>query len=85
MRRVWGKPGEMKVASNIYERYWADFSLYWGGWIYGQTFTTISPVLTGLGSDLEEADLIAVGKSVEVLLSRGGIPILTIEEIEWPF
>jgi len=36
MRRIWGRPGEMTIASNLYEKYWADFSLYWGGWIYAQ-------------------------------------------------
>src|SRR5580704_10649495 len=29
MRRIWGTPGEMTISSNNYERYWADFSLYW--------------------------------------------------------
>jgi len=85
LRRVWGEPGRMAVSSNFYQRYWADFSLYWGGWMYAQTFLTIPPILTGLESDLEDTEILAVDKAVRVLLSRGGIPILTIEEIAWPF
>jgi hypothetical protein len=85
MRRIWGRPGEMTISSNNYERYWADFSLYWGGWIYSLVFLRIAPALTGTKRDLEDSKLVEFDKAAKTLLGGGGIPILTIEEIAWPF
>jgi hypothetical protein len=81
MRLVWGKPGEVRVASNFFDRYWGDFSLYWGGWIYAQTFVAISPVLTDMSTDLGADELAMFEAAVKTLVSGGGIPILTHAEV----
>lgn len=85
MRRVWGRPGQMTIGSNTYERYWADFSLYWGGWIYSQVFIEIVQVLAQVNYEIPESELAKFQRSAELLVSRGGIPILTVEEVSWPF
>lgn len=84
MRRVWGKPGKMEVAADFFERYWAEFAIYWGGWIFGQTFALVGPELTSLSEDFEEYDLAPFERAVKALLRKGGIPIITVEEIAWP-
>ncbi|MBZ5521734.1 MAG: DUF5677 domain-containing protein [Acidobacteriia bacterium] len=81
MRLVWGKPGEVRVASNFFDRYWGDFSLYWGGWIYAQTFVAISPVLTDMSTDLRQEELATFEAAVKTLVSGGGVPILTQAEV----
>jgi hypothetical protein len=85
LRRIWGKPGRMSVTSNNYERYWADFALYWGGWIFSQTFSLTAPELTHSDDEADVFDPTDFAKSAMLLLSKGGIPILTVEEIAWPF
>jgi len=81
MRLVWGKPGEVRVASNFFDKYWGDFSLYWGGWIYAQTFVAISPVLTDMSTDLGAEELAMFEAAVKTLVSGGGIPILTHADV----
>ena len=81
MRLVWGRPGEIRVASNFFDRYWGDFSLYWGGWIYAQTFVAISQVLADMSTDLGPEELATFEAAVKTLVSKGGVPILTRAEV----
>jgi hypothetical protein len=82
MRRIWGKPGSMKVSSKTFERYWAAFSLYWGGWLYSLTF--VESLLILQKPDIEEETITAIQQAVIKIKSRGAIPILTTEEVFWP-
>jgi hypothetical protein len=82
LRRIWGRPGSMKVSSQTFERYWAAFSLYWGGWIYSLTF--IESLLILQEPEIADETVIALQEAALKIKSRGAIPILTAEEVYWP-
>ena len=82
VRRVWGRPGLMKISSETFERYWAAFALYWGGWLYGLTFMECLLILGE--PDIEDATVDAIGKAEELIKSQGAMPILTTQEVFWP-
>jgi hypothetical protein len=82
LRRVWGKPGSMKISSQTFERYWAAFSLYWGGWLYSLIF--VESLLILQEPDIADETVIALQEAALKIKSRGAIPILTREEVYWP-
>jgi hypothetical protein len=82
LRRIWGRPGSMKISSQTFERYWAAFSLYWGGWLYSLTFA--ESLLIVQEPDIPDETLIAFQEAALKIKSRGAIPILTREEVYWP-
>jgi hypothetical protein len=82
LRRVWGKPGSMKVSSKTFERYWAAFSLYWGGWLYSLTF--VESLLILQEPDIVDEAIVSLQEAALKIKSRGAIPILTAQEVYWP-
>jgi hypothetical protein len=82
LRRIWGKPGSMKISSQTFERYWAAFSLYWGGWLYSLTF--VESLLILREPDIADEAVISLQEAALKIKSRGAIPILTAEEVYWP-
>lgn len=82
LRRVWGRPGSMRVSSNTFERYWSAFSLYWVGWLYSITF--IESLLILQEPDFSEEKVMAIQAAALKIKSGGAIPILTREEVHWP-
>ena len=82
LRRIWGKPGSMKISSKTFERYWAAFSLYWGGWLYSLTF--VESLLVLQEPNIADETIISLEEAALKIKSRGAIPILTAEEVYWP-
>ena len=85
MRRCWGKPGEMVLSSNHFEPYWARFALSWGVRLYIDTLV--------LADDLHFYKEKELDKNVEERIcylakkigAAGTMPIITAEELAWPF
>jgi hypothetical protein len=70
LRRIWGKPGSMKISSQTFERYWAAFSLYFESLLQEP--------------DIADEAVISLQEAALKIKSRGAIPILTPEEVYWP-
>ena len=82
-RRCWGVPGKMTVDSNHFERYWARFALSWGVQLYLKvlilSLETFPEKDIGGNVDKRIPDL------AKKLGALGKMPIITAEELEWPF
>lgn len=83
MRRVWGRPGAVTISSDTFERYWSAFSLRWGLHLYLETLVeALDWIEPETGPDLDEARVMA---TAEVIREFGVVPIITAEELRWPF
>ena len=82
LRRVWGRPGSMRVSSDTFEGYWSAFALYWGGWLYSLTF--IESLLILQEPDFAAEKALKVQAAALKIKSHGAIPLLTKEEVYWP-
>jgi hypothetical protein len=82
LRRIWGRPGSMKISSQTFERYWAAFSLYWGCWLFSMTFIEILVLLQSPGID--DQAVLRIQTAMERIKERGAMPILTTQEVYWP-
>jgi hypothetical protein len=83
MRRVWGRPGALSISSDTYAKYWSAFSLRWGLHLYLETLVeTLDWIEPEAGPDLSEARLM---ETAEVIRKFGMVPIITAEELRWPF
>lgn len=83
MRRVWGRPGAMTISSDVFARYWSVFSLRWGLELYLETLCeALEWVEDENGPEMNEARLKEVG---EIIRQFGRVPIITAEELQWPF
>jgi hypothetical protein len=83
MRRVWGEPGKMDIDSAFMERYWAAFALYWAGWLYACTFCIIIPEISFPDESILTDEML--GKLQAAVTDVPGVPILTLQELAWPF
>jgi hypothetical protein len=83
MRRVWGRPGALSISSDTYAKYWTAFSLRWGLHLYLETLVeALDWIEPETGPDLSEARLM---ETAEVIRKFGMVPIITAEELRWPF
>lgn len=83
MRRVWGRPGTVTISSDTFERYWSAFSLRWGLHLYLETLVeALDWIEPETGPDLDETKVMA---TAEVIREFGVVPIITAEELRWPF
>jgi hypothetical protein len=83
MRRVWGRPGALSISSDTYAKYWSAFSLRWGLHLYLETLVeALDWIEPEAGPDLSEARLM---ETAEVIRKFGMVPIITAEELRWPF
>lgn len=82
LRRIWGKPGSMTISSRTFERYWAAFAVYWGGWIYALTFLEILLLLQA--PDFPDEKIKQIDAAMRLMRRDGAIPILTVQEVFWP-
>ena len=83
MRRVWGRPGALSISSDTYAKYWSAFSLRWGLHLYLDTLVeALDWIEPEAGPDLSEARLM---QTAEVIRKFGMVPIITAEELRWPF
>ena len=82
-RRCWGNPGKMTVDSNHFERYWARFALSWGVQLY------LEVLILALETFPEKEISGNVDKRIPELAEKlgalGKMPIITAEELAWPF
>jgi hypothetical protein len=83
MRRVWGEPGKMDIDSAFMERYWSAFALYWAGWLYASTFCRIIPELSFPDESILTDEMLS--KLEKAVTNVPGVPILTLQELTWPF
>jgi hypothetical protein len=79
LRRIWGKPGSMTISSRTFERYWAAFAVYWGGWIYALTFLEILLLLQA--PDFPDEKIKQIDVAMRLMRRDGAIPILTVQEV----
>lgn len=75
-RRVWGEHGKVKIGSNTFERYWADFSAYWSTKILLETM--VATGFTDRLSHLSENDMKEFLKDLHKLRA---VQILTATEL----
>lgn len=81
VRRAWGNPTEVTIGSAHFVGYWSAFSLHWGLRIYINTCLACSELI---GSKEEGPEIY---EELEKLLSDylPPVPIITNEELEWPW
>jgi hypothetical protein len=93
MRRIWGKPGDFTITSRNFDEYWSSFALYWGASLYSRTFLEILIAQAeraeandeeALDTETAQALSDAVVEAMEVVRSKGAIPIITPGEVFWP-
>jgi hypothetical protein len=82
LRRIWGRPGAVRISSETFERYWAAFAIYWGSWLYALTFVRVLPLLET--PDFDENLIEEMRVAIDRLQAHGAIPILTNQEVFWP-
>jgi hypothetical protein len=87
MRRIWGKPGDMHISSSHFSKYWACFGVYWALRIYLdllESLNSILGVISAEGTSSLDEDA-AILDAASKLGELGAIPIITAEELAWPF
>lgn len=84
MRRAWGGPREVTISSSHFGRYWSAFSLYWGVYLLVETALALGESAFPAGDvppELQKAVLVAAQRIGEF----GMVPLVTAEELAWPF
>ena len=81
VRRAWGNPTAIMISSAHFTGYWSAFALHWGLRIYIQTFAACS--------DLADLYVAPEGTYEKMLALQNEyvppVPIITREELEWPW
>jgi hypothetical protein len=81
VRRAWGNPTSITISSAHFTGYWSAFALHWGLRIYIQTFAACSDL-----ADLDAAQPDAYERMLDLLNQYvPPVPIITREELEWPW
>ena len=82
-RRAWGHPGAISIRSNTFQPYWNHFCLHWGLTLFLRTVAEISSY-PGM-PDLYIVDDQTVTEAAINIGRFGSPPIITAEELAWPF
>lgn len=75
-RRAWGESNEVTISTGHFSRYWQDFALYWGSYIFFQTLCACEGDLTGSIEQKRFDEMLAV---IERHLRE--VPIITGAEL----
>ena len=84
MRRCWGRPGKIVLDSNQFERYWARCALSWGVHLYIKVLGLGLQFLDE-GKELDDAGGERILGLAKKLGAAGTMPIITAEELKWPW
>jgi hypothetical protein len=85
LRRVWGKHGEVHVSTKIFSRFWSDFALYWGFWIFMFLLIACEDLIPASDTDAGKSLGIYEERFTALLRELERVPIVTAEELlGWP-
>jgi hypothetical protein len=86
LRRVWGQPGKkMTIGYNAFERYWANFAVSWGFQLYVDTVLLSLEADAHADHELPDQFSDEIVGLIERISKVGQVPIITAEELAWPF
>ena len=81
LRRAWGNLDMMSIDSEHYRDYWGHFALYWGLKLFINTAVAITPHIS-TNAEIDEVEFLG---ALERIGKVGAVPIITAEELDWPF
>jgi hypothetical protein len=81
LRRAWGKPGDVSIASAHFADFWGAFGLCWGTRLLVDTLIAVLDDKENDGLSIDEESVLRVSKRIGEF---GSVPIITSEELLWP-
>jgi hypothetical protein len=85
LRRAWENREGISITSEHFRTYWSSFALFWGFWVFTQTYLVLQPHLEKDGVIDPDVDGNSIIQAYQRVANFGYVPIITADELKSSF